>query len=232
MRRPKIYTRADWGARPPRRRAVLVNKRPEYVVVHHTASGNTKDYGLDRAFQLSRAIQAHHMKNNGWEDTGQHFTISRGGHIMEGRNRTLRAINSGLHAIGAHVANHNNRCVGIENEGNYTRAMPPDELLESLAHLTAWLCEVYDLNPYRAIIGHRDLNSTGCPGRLHKILPLLRREVAARLRRRSSVRHEHTLQMDVDMDLDWDESGPPFRVQGPASPFDHGPAIGPADITR
>jgi len=45
------------------------------------------------------------------------------------------------------------------------------------------LCDVYRLDPYQAIVGHRDyVSTTVCPGDvLYARLPELRQKVAARL---------------------------------------------------
>src|SRR5690606_9308552 len=114
---PTIYDRAAWGARPPSRAVTVYDHGPDHVVVHHTASPNSSDLSQEHAFQLSRDIQDHHMDGNGWIDTGQQLTISRGGFIMEGRDQSVAAIRAKRHVLGANVANENSHLVGIENEG-------------------------------------------------------------------------------------------------------------------
>lgn len=91
---PTVFTRADWRARPAPFPRVLATP-PNYIVVHHTATRNSTDYSQGHAFALSRRIQAHHMDTNGWSDIGQQLTISRGGYVMEGRDRSLPAIRAG-----------------------------------------------------------------------------------------------------------------------------------------
>ncbi|WP_017558815.1 peptidoglycan recognition protein family protein [Nocardiopsis baichengensis] len=226
---PKVYTRSDWGARRPRRFATLTGG-PDHIVVHHTATPNSTDYSKSHAAALSRSIQRHHMDNNGWDDTGQQLTISRGGHIMEGRNRSLQAIRDGRHVIGAHTANHNSHTVGIENEGLYTSAAPPEALMDALADTCAWLCLVYGLDPAECIVGHRDYNATSCPGdRLYGMLPELRRDVAARMRTA-----EQRLELLALAELP-EENLPTYPAQ-PAgertAPYYHGPAIGERDAMR
>ncbi|MBX6769727.1 MAG: N-acetylmuramoyl-L-alanine amidase [Actinomadura rubrobrunea] len=182
--RPRIHTRSEWGARPPRKRAKVLRRAPKKIVVHHTATPNYRDDSLAHAYWLSRWIQRHHMRVRGWADTGQQLTISRGGHVMEGRNRTLSAIRLGRLVVGAHVRGHNRHAIGIENEGTYTNAEVPGPLWDSLERVCAWLCARYDLDPYRAIVGHRDFADTECPGDvLYDLLPDLRHRVADRLER-------------------------------------------------
>jgi len=180
----RVHAREQWDARPPRQRAQILNRPPNRIVIHHTATANTKDYSLEHAYRLSRLLQRFHMERNGWDDIGEQLTISRGGHVMEGRNHTLAAIKSGRHVVGAQVRGHNHHTIGIESEGTYSNAPIPVPLWYSLVDTCVWLCHAYDLNPFLAIRGHRDFNATECPGDvLYAALPYLRKEVARRLRR-------------------------------------------------
>ena len=177
---PRVYTRAEWGARPPAGTISVVNRQPDHIVVHHTAGANTTDYSLAAAFRHSHWIQDLHMDRNGWVDAGQQLTISRGGYLMEGRQHSLRAIRQRQHVIGAQTANHNSHTIGIENEGIYVTAPVPAALFTSLATTCAWLCQQYALDPFVAIVGHRDYVATQCPGDvLYARLPELRQRVAA-----------------------------------------------------
>jgi hypothetical protein len=179
---PQVYTRAEWGARAPRRPAKVLKRAPDRIVVHHTATANTNDMSQAHAFDLSRSIQRWHMDGNGWDDSGQQLTISRGGIVMEGRNRSLKAIRAGELAVGAQVLHHNQHTIGIENEGTYTSKAVPGTLWNSLVEVCVWLCRQYKLDPAEAIVGHRDYNNTTCPGdRLYARLPELRQAVADRL---------------------------------------------------
>ncbi|WP_425458590.1 peptidoglycan recognition protein family protein [Actinomadura decatromicini] len=179
---PRVYTRAQWRARPARRPAKVLNRRPDHIVIHHTATANSRDTSLAHAFALSRFIQSFHMNRNGWDDAGQQLTISRGGIVMEGRNRSLRAVRARDLAVGAQVLHHNSHTIGIENEGTYSSRAVPRRLWHSLVEVCVWLCRAYDLEPRKAIVGHRDLNNTACPGdALYAKLPALRRSVSARL---------------------------------------------------
>ncbi|TDD29969.1 N-acetylmuramoyl-L-alanine amidase [Actinomadura sp. KC06] len=208
---PRRYTRAEWAARPPTKAATVLNRAPDHIVVHHTATANAADLSREHAFTLSRAIQSFHMEANGWEDTGQQLTISRGGHLMEGRNRSLAAINAGDLVVGAQTLGHNDHTIGIENEGTYMTEEPTEALWDTLVATCAWLCDVHGLDPQEAIVGHRDYNTTACPGdALYAQLPRLRNEVAGNLGLRRRVRQ-----------------GPPPEpsgLPGPRHTFDHGPA--------
>jgi N-acetylmuramoyl-L-alanine amidase-like protein len=175
----RVYTRAEWGALEPTTTIRYLDRQPDHIVVHHTASDNATDYSLDAAFALSRWIQNLHM-SNGWGDSGQQLTISRGGYLMEGRKYSLRAIYERQHVSGVQTADQNDHTIGIENEGNYVATEVPAALFGSLATTCAWLCDKYGLDPFVAIVGHRDyVSTTVCPGdRLYARLPGLRQRVA------------------------------------------------------
>ncbi|MDA0562982.1 peptidoglycan recognition protein family protein [Streptomonospora sp. S1-112] len=226
--KPYVYSRASWNARKPVLYAKVLDRAPTYVIVHHTATPNSTDYSREHAFALSRSIQNHHMDNNGWDDIGQQLTISRGGYIMEGRNRSLVAIRDGNHAVGAHVESYNDVAIGIENEGTYISASPTGALWESLVATCAWLCSAYG-RPVSAIRGHRDFNATVCPGdRLYSMLPRLREEVGARLAA-AGLQTLSTEELPA-------RQRPPFpevpTSRATPEPFDHGPAVGAGDSNR
>ncbi|MFC5185924.1 N-acetylmuramoyl-L-alanine amidase [Actinomadura harenae] len=180
--RPVVHPRREWKARPPLRPAKILDRAPDRIIVHHTSTPNSPDMSLEHAYQLSRDVQRFHMQGRGWADSGQQLTISRGGVVMEGRNRSLDAIRAGKHVVGAQALRNNSHTIGIENEGTYKTEDVPDALWGSLIEVCAWLCVRYKLTPSLAIIGHRDLNDTDCPGdRLYARLPDLRDAVALRL---------------------------------------------------
>ncbi|MCO5972047.1 peptidoglycan recognition protein family protein [Actinoallomurus soli] len=213
---PHVYTRAEWGARPPTSPATII-KAPDHLIVHHMAFPNSTDYSLAHAFQLSRDCQNLHMDTNGWSDTGQQLTISRGGYVMEGRNRSIEAIGKGANVMGAQCANENGHTLGIENEGTYITELPPAALWNSLVQTLAWLCDIYGLSPSTAIVGHRDYNSTTqCPGdALYAQLPRLRSQVAGALGLASAARAEASV--------------PRSGLPAPRTLGDHGPAVGAAE---
>ncbi|GAB3558253.1 N-acetyl-anhydromuramyl-L-alanine amidase AmpD [Actinopolyspora lacussalsi] len=169
-----------WGARPPRSEPVVLARPARKIIVHHTATPNSTDYSRAHAFELARSIQDYHMDHNGWIDTGQHFTLSRGGHVTEGRHHSLTAFDGGgSHVVSAHTRGQNRLAVGIENEGTYNSVAFPSTQYDKLVELCVALCSSYGIEPYE-IYGHRDFNATDCPGdRLYALLGQLRADVAA-----------------------------------------------------
>ncbi|WP_327134948.1 peptidoglycan recognition protein family protein [Streptomyces sp. NBC_01343] len=179
---PEIVSCAGWGARAASEDVVVLANRPERIIVHHTATLNVTDYSQQRAYALARAIQTYHMDAQGWIDTGQHFTVSRGAFVMEGRHNSLAELRTGKRQVrAAHCVGQNTVSIGIENEGTYMTEDPPAAQFSKLADLCAHICTQYGL-PASEIYGHRDFNSTSCPGdRLYALLPTLRQQVATRL---------------------------------------------------
>ncbi|MFE9258030.1 N-acetylmuramoyl-L-alanine amidase [Streptomyces sp. NPDC006879] len=177
---PQIVGCDTWGAKAPSSPVRVLANPPRKIIVHHTATKNVTDYSQSRAFALSRAIQTYHM-NQGWIDSGQHFTVTRGAYVTEGRHRSLAALqHGGQHVEGAHCTGQNSVAIGIENEGTYVTEGPRAVQYEALVDLCAHVCRQYRLAAYQ-IYGHRDFNSTQCPGdRLYALLPQLRADVAAR----------------------------------------------------
>lgn len=178
--RPRLYTCAEWGARPPNGGITVLNRKPAYIVVHHTAGGNSNDFSLAHAFSISRGIQNFHMDGRGWIDSGQQLTNSRGGFVTEGRHRSVEILDQGTrHVQGANVGDHNSEVIGIENEGLYTSVNVTPQLWDSLVQLVAYIAQQYGISP-SMIRGHRDFNATECPGTvLYGRLPELRNAVAA-----------------------------------------------------
>jgi N-acetylmuramoyl-L-alanine amidase/Putative peptidoglycan binding domain len=173
---------ATWGARSPAKPITLLDTRPVKIIVHHTASPNSSDLSQAHAFSLARSIQNNHLGPRGFIDTGQHFTISRGGFTLEGRHRSVEALTGRTrHVVSAHCTGQNNVAIGIENEGTYSTESPPSALYAALVELCSTICSGFGLRPY-LIYGHRDFQSTDCPGdQLYARLPGLRADVAARI---------------------------------------------------
>jgi hypothetical protein len=182
---PPIIDCDGWGARPNSRIVNVVNQRPVKILVHHTATPNVEDLSREAADRLARGIQNFHMDRRGWLDSGQHFTISRGGFVLEGRRRSLEALRSGRKQVeAAHCTGQNLVSIGIENEGIYTDTGPPGPLWDRLREMCAYVCSKYGIAPTE-IFGHRDFKDTLCPGDvLYGMLPRLRDEVGGLLGQR------------------------------------------------
>lgn len=177
---PVIISADEWGAMSPQGPPEVVHRRPDLIVIHHTAGPNTDDLSQEHAEELARSIQRFHMESQGWSDSGQHFTVSRGGSVLEGRVGSLDASRTGSEFVqGSHAYGANDASVGIENEGTYNTEEMPAAQWDALVALTAWLCTQHRVQP-SGIVGHRDVTNTDCPGDwLYGRVARLRRDVAA-----------------------------------------------------
>lgn len=194
MLEPKIYTTVEWGAEPAKTESsasptpMLPSTWPRALgaCIHHAVYPNRDPLPLELerefAFTLARGLQADHMHNRKWADTGQHFTISRGGLILEGRHGTLKAAREGRVVKGAHAGDKegNERWFGIELEGTYDKvfAVTPQQW-DALIGLLAWLSFCGGYLP-TSIRGHRDFKPTLCPGLVYQHLDELRAAVEKR----------------------------------------------------
>ncbi|MEV0810469.1 N-acetylmuramoyl-L-alanine amidase [Micromonospora sp. NPDC050200] len=172
----------EWGARPPADPLSISAIPTNKIIVHHMAFPNVTDYSEAQAIKLARDCQNLHMDGNRWSDTGQHFTISRGGYVMEGRRGSLERLQAGdRQMISAHCPGENGRSIGIENEGTYVTDTPPEDLLDSLVKLCTTICQQYQLQAHD-IFGHWDFRNTLCPGAtFYRLFPQVRRRVFKKL---------------------------------------------------
>jgi hypothetical protein len=196
---PHVYTRKEWGARHPTQLATITNG-PDRLVIHHGASTNTTDYSVEAAFQHSRngqstfvnrfhyvltsfvPVQSLHMDTNGWADCRQQLTVSRGGFVMEGCNRTLEAIDLGKNVMTSHASKVDGHTLEIEIEGTYSNEQPPVAQYNALVQTLVWLCDAYGLDPQISIIGGRNFSTTEYPGtEFYEKLSELRHDVSSKL---------------------------------------------------
>lgn len=179
---PTVLDTSTWGARAASSPINVLTTPPQKILVHHTDTPNTTDYSRAQAFNLAHIMQNDQMDVRHWIDTGQHFTISRGSYVMEGRHGSLAALRGGTRQVeSAHCVGQNTVAIGIENEGTYSSVEPRDSHYATLVDLCVYICGQYRIPAYQ-IYGHRDFLATECPGdRLYALLPKLRSDVAARV---------------------------------------------------
>lgn len=182
----KVYTTSEWGAVSPRSTPKLF-PHGSYIIIHHTAGTPSSGGTVAGGMNLARAIQKDHMKRvtksgTKWIDSGHNFLNTIGGHLFEGRHRTIEAINKGKCVNSAHSdQGAANKCPGIENEGNYMTKKMPKAQWDALVALCVDLCINLNLDP-SVIRGHRDFAATKCPGDwLYAALPQLIADVRANM---------------------------------------------------
>ena len=142
-------------------------KATNRIIIHH--AGLPKDRDMTAA-----EIHRLHRDNNGWAGIGYHYVIRKDGLIERGR---------GWNMVGAHAYKNNDDSVGIVLTGNFNIGSPTTSQIKSLENLLTTLCGVYRLIPDElSVIGHRDVNSTACPGdMLYDMLPQIRKRVLKRM---------------------------------------------------
>lgn len=145
-----IQSRAAWGAIPT---SCVGTHKGGRVSVHHTETPLPDSVSFEARL---RQIQNFHMKTRGWCDIGYHYLISADGRIWEGRL---------AHLIGAHVARKNANNMGISLLGTYMTKPISKEQLQSAAALAAQLATQGGFKiDDEHLKGHRDQQSTNCPG--------------------------------------------------------------------
>ena len=197
--RPRIVTRAEWGASQPVCVADLASSTLA-AAVHHTASTNT--YTAAQVPALLRGFAEYHMRpeaqgGRGWCDIGYNFLVDKFGTIYEGR-----ASSTDTPVVGVHTGGFNSRTVGVAAIGNYQDAAPSAALVEAISQVIAWKFAQHRIlanssvtlvsgggaSKYPAgtavtlntIYGHRDAQYTACPGQhLYAAFGTIRNRVAA-----------------------------------------------------
>ncbi|MFH5824199.1 N-acetylmuramoyl-L-alanine amidase [Georgenia sp. AZ-5] len=179
---PTIYSRADWGADESLMRWTPQQGRVTGVVVHHTAGNN--NYTAAQVPGIIRGIYAYHAVTRGWGDIGYNVLVDKYGRAWEGRAGGLtKAI------VGAHAAGYNSAMFGISVLGNYDQVPITEAAFDTLARVTGWKFALHGVNAsgstlvngstIDAVVGHRDVGQTSCPGRyIYSRLPELTQRIA------------------------------------------------------
>jgi len=121
------------------------------IVVHCSYTPPSMDIGAE-------TIRDWHVDDNGWDDIGYHYVITRNGEIEPGRPVGI---------AGAHVRGHNDHTIGVCLIGGMTE---DDDEPES--NFTHWQWDALDVLLHQLeaklgrldVVGHRDLDpSKDCP---------------------------------------------------------------------
>jgi hypothetical protein len=189
---PGILPRSAWGARPPRQ-APATSRDLKLAIVHHSVNANS--YAASQVPAMLRAIQAYHQDVRGWSDIAYNVAVDRFGRTWEARAGGITE-----NVLGGHSAGFNTGSLGVVVLGDFTRAAVPAATLEAVARVIAWRFALGRVDPASTfpyttagssrfpagttvllprIVGHRDVQSTSCPGaQLHARLGTIRRRVA------------------------------------------------------
>jgi hypothetical protein len=194
---PPIIARAAWtqGHAPPA-------TGPGYGAVklgfvHHSETPN--GYSAAEVPAMLRSIYAYHRFVQQWHDIGYNFAVDVFGRIWEARAGGIDQA-----VIGAQAGGYNAVSTGVVVLGSFTSVAPSSAALNAIERLLAWKLSLHGapaqgrvtvrVNPSDAyytpfapgqrvslprVAGHRDGDSTNCPGdALYRRLPKVRSRVA------------------------------------------------------
>jgi hypothetical protein len=135
------------------------------------------------------------VKTNGWNDVGYNFLVDKCGTLFEGRSGGVDQP-----VIGAHAYGFNTDSAGVAVLGTFTSLAPPQPALDTVARVAAWKLGLSGGDPtgtntltegvkdgnfpygsavtFKTISGHRDANSTACPGLIYDKLAVIRTTAA------------------------------------------------------
>ncbi|MGH2833576.1 MAG: N-acetylmuramoyl-L-alanine amidase, partial [Solirubrobacteraceae bacterium] len=193
---PPIIAREAWaqGMAPPK-------VAPEYgavrmAFVHHT--DNPNGYAPGEVPAMLRAIYVYHRYVQGWDDIGYNFVIDLYGRIFEARAGGIDEP-----VVGAQAGGYNLLSTGVAVLGTFTAVPISPAARRALEALLAWKLSLHGVpaegsvtvtvNPAGAsysrfpanahvplprIAGHREADTTDCPGNvLYRELPAIRRAI-------------------------------------------------------
>lgn len=147
-----IVTRAQWGARPPKRRTTGNLKETSTV---HWNGPKMPDVSHDKCASVVRGTQNFHMDQRGWSDIAYNFLVCRHGYIFEGRG-----LNVWNGANGTNYGNQTSHAVmALVGTGNVVTGLMKQAIKDAVAHIDARTAA-----PGSPVRGHRDHKSTECPG--------------------------------------------------------------------
>ena len=188
---PAIVPRADWGADQCKPRTAPEYGEVKAAFIHHTVNAN--DYRPSDSPAIVLAICRYHRNSLGWNDIGYNFLVDRYGQVFEGRAGGIDQAVKGAQAQG-----YNAQSTGISNLGTFTDQPQTDAGIRAIAKLVAWKLALHGVpvtgsttlvsaggptnrfpagrtTIFQRISGHRDADSTECPGdALYAQLPEIR----------------------------------------------------------
>jgi len=134
-----------------------------YVVIHHSAT----EVGSAARFDRHHRARIDHVNGLGY-----HFVIGNGSDTLDGQVETGHRWKRQIR--GAHCGNdfYNAHGIGICLVGNFQHHAPSRKQMAAVEKLIRYLQLRYDI-PTNAVIGHRHIKNTLCPGRYFPYRSLL-----------------------------------------------------------
>jgi hypothetical protein len=193
---PPIFARRSWARGMARPAVAPAYGAVRMAFVHHTENPN--GYAPAEVPAMLRAIFVFHRYVNGWNDIGYNFVVDLYGRVFEARAGGIDEP-----VIGAHAGGYNRASTGVAVLGSFMSQTISVPARRALDQLLAWKLAlhgvsadgrvevrvdpagaVYSRFPANALVslahisGHRDADSTDCPGdALYGELPGIRASV-------------------------------------------------------
>ena len=173
-------SRSQWGGDSVPPREPPLYGTVQLAFVHHTVTAN--DYAPEDSAGIVLGIARYHRNSNGWNDIGYNFLVDKYGQIFEGRAGGIDQA-----VVGAQAQGWNSNSTGVACLGTFTSVAQTPAGMDALARLIGWKLSLHgvptsgevavtslggETNRYpsgtvvtfQRISGHRDGNSTSCPG--------------------------------------------------------------------
>ena len=192
---PEIAPRSAWENGQCQPRSAPAYREVKVAFVHHTVSAN--EYTAEQVPAMLLSICRYHRNSNGWNDVGYNFLVDKYGRLWEGRAGGIdRPV------VGAHTTGMNTQSFAVSNIGDHSTLPAGEPAMEAMSKLIRWKLPLHgqpttgtatvvsnggsnshfeagEEATLERVSGHRDANSTACPGQsLYDQLPQLRERVA------------------------------------------------------
>lgn len=139
----------------------------QYLAIHHSVTKVRSTWtGFEGAKKYADEIAKFHIDVRGWKGIGYHMIVDPDGILTYvGDVGTARA----------NVKDQNEKVIGICMIGDFTRHLPTDAQITSMHELTWWFDRQRAVWPNlkptwdEMIRGHKDFQSTACPGSSYPI---------------------------------------------------------------
>ena len=192
---PEIAPRSAWENGQCTPRGEPAYREVKVGFVHHTVSIN--EYTAEQVPAMLLSICRYHRDSNGWNDVGYNFLVDKFGRLWEGRAGGIdKAV------VGAHTTGMNTQSFAVSNIGDHSTVPAGEPAMEAMTRLFRWKLPLHgqpttgqvtvvsnggsgshyapgEPATLERVSGHREANSTACPGQaLYEQLPALRGRVA------------------------------------------------------
>lgn len=134
----------------------------KYIVIHHTATSTGSVESIHEAH-----LQKKDASGKPWLGIGYHFVIGNGNGMADGAVEPTFRWKQQMHGAHAGSSNkdHNQIGIGVCLVGNFEETAPTEAQRTSVKQLVQSLKNEYHIASSN-VIGHRDIKTTECPGRL------------------------------------------------------------------